>query len=93
MEEREESSSATPAKTQPHLPQSIRDLYDGFKVGEQGPSPLDSILQQYWGDQPAYLNERTHIISAIAFTESGSRIPEQTPLEQSVAESAIQVRD
>jgi hypothetical protein len=89
--EPEELPSDTPSKPQPDLPQSISDLFDGFQIEEQGSSPLDSILQQYWGEQPAYLNERSHVISATAFTEKQSHVLEEGPLEQSIAESAIQV--
>jgi hypothetical protein len=92
VEEPEELPSDTPSKTQPDLPQSISDLFDSFQIEEQGPLPLDSILQQFWGEQPAYLNERSHVISATAFAENKSHVPEEAPLEQSIAESAIQVR-
>jgi len=92
VEEPEELPSDTPSKIQPDLPQSISDLFDGFQIEEQGSLPLDSILQQYWGEQPAYLNERSHVISATAFTENRSFVLEEGPLEQSIAESAIQVR-
>ena len=83
--------SAAPT-SQPDLPLDLKDLNSLFRVEDQGPNTLDSILQQYWGDFPAYLNERAHTISAVSFTEKYVTAPHDPPLEQSVAENAIQVR-
>ena len=91
VEEPDKSLLATPPKNQPDLPKFINDLHASFTIEEEESSPLEPILQQYWGEQPANLNERTHTISAMTFTEKRWPMPPTIPLEQSVAESVIQV--